>query len=118
MSRHAPRPQPCLQSPVHQPTVITTGFGMIEICAGAIFNLGCPRSDPKRGRSIASVRHCMLGIELRIMGSATGRVAEPGEPGRLEIRGTVVFEGYYRDQLTQLMPLLLTVGFERATREL
>jgi len=79
------------------PTVITTGFGMTETCAGAIFNLDCPRSDLKGDRSIASVGRCMPGIEMRIIDSATGRIAEPCQPGHLEIRGTVVFEGYYRN---------------------
>ncbi|RYP12161.1 hypothetical protein DL765_007460 [Monosporascus sp. GIB2] len=79
------------------PAVITPGFGMTETCAGAIFNLDCPRSDLKGGRSIASVGRCMPGIEMRIVDSATGQVAENGQPGHLEIRGTVVFQGYYRN---------------------
>ncbi|KAI0111775.1 acetyl-CoA synthetase-like protein [Daldinia grandis] len=79
------------------PTVITPGFGMTETCAGAIFNLDCPRSDLKGARSIASVGRCMPGIEMRIIDSATGQAVEPCQPGHLEIRGTVVFKGYYRN---------------------
>lgn len=79
------------------PNVITTGFGMTETCAGVIFNLHCPQSDLERGRSVASVGRCMPGIEMRIIDSATGVGAEPDQTGHLEIRGPVVFEGYYRN---------------------
>lgn len=79
------------------PAVIMPGFGMTETCAGAIFNLDCPRSDLKGPRSITSVGRCMPGIEMRIVDSAIGEVSEPCQPGHLEIRGPVVFEGYYRN---------------------
>jgi acyl-CoA synthetase (AMP-forming)/AMP-acid ligase II/thioesterase domain-containing protein len=85
--------------------VITTGFGMTETCAGAIFNLECPDTDVKNGRSVASLGKCMEGIEMRVTVPASGSsgagetitVAMPDEPGDLEIRGDVVFEGYFRD---------------------
>ncbi|KAK8024450.1 hypothetical protein PG993_012516 [Apiospora rasikravindrae] len=74
-----------------EPNVITTGFGMTETCAGAIFNTACPDCDVSAGRSIASLGRCMPGIEMRVAGSA------PGEVGDLELRGQVVFDGYYRN---------------------
>ncbi|KAK8042320.1 acetyl-CoA synthetase-like protein [Apiospora phragmitis] len=67
--------------------VITTGFGMTETCAGAIFNTACPDCDVAAGRSIASLGRCMPGIEMRL---ARGT-------GDLELPGPVVFDGYYRD---------------------
>ncbi|KAI1089147.1 acetyl-CoA synthetase-like protein [Rostrohypoxylon terebratum] len=79
------------------PAVITPGFGMTETCAGAIFNLDCPRSDLEKARSIASVGRCMPGIEMRIIDSATGQAVKFCQPGHLEIRGAVVFKGYYRN---------------------
>lgn len=79
------------------PAVIATGFGMTETCAGAVFNLDCPQSDLNSGRSVASVGRCMPGIEMRITDTVTGQIAEPCQPGHLEIRGTVVFKGYYRN---------------------
>ncbi|KAI2601752.1 acetyl-CoA synthetase-like protein [Hypoxylon sp. NC1633] len=79
------------------PTVITPGFGMTETCAGAIFNTDCPQADLKDARSIASVGRCMPGIEMRITDSATGKAVEPCQTGHLEIRGPVVFKGYYRN---------------------
>ncbi|RYP50582.1 hypothetical protein DL768_003927 [Monosporascus sp. mg162] len=82
------------------PNVITTGFGMTETCAGAIFNVNCPDYDVAQGHDIASVGKCMGGIEMRVTTpeSLTG-LAAPGESGDLEVRGRVVFEGYYRDQI-------------------
>ncbi|KAI1406895.1 acetyl-CoA synthetase-like protein [Hypoxylon sp. FL1857] len=71
--------------------VITTGFGMTETCAGAIYNTACPDHDVVAGRSIASLGRCMPGIEMRVTGSA------PGEVGDLELRGAVIFDGYYRN---------------------
>ncbi|KAI0444743.1 acetyl-CoA synthetase-like protein [Xylaria telfairii] len=81
--------------------VITPGFGMTETCAGAIFNVNCPEYDVLRGHVTASVGKCMRGIEMRVTrpGSVRG-LALPGELGDLEVRGPVVFEGYYRNQVT------------------
>lgn len=78
--------------------VITTGFGMTETCAGAIFNLDCPQYDVKENHNIASVGRCMPGIEMRIMDNAIGKAAQTGQAGHLEVRGSVVFKGYYRNQ--------------------
>ncbi|GAP82384.1 putative AMP-binding & Acyl-protein [Rosellinia necatrix] len=79
------------------PGVITPGYGMTETCAGAIFNLDCPRSDVKAGRSIASVGRCMPGINMRIIDGVTGQIAGPQQPGCLEVSGAVVFQGYFRN---------------------
>jgi acyl-CoA synthetase (AMP-forming)/AMP-acid ligase II/thioesterase domain-containing protein len=79
--------------------VIVTGFGMTETCAGAVFNLACPERDVARGRTVASVGRCMPGIEMRVVrGENQGAVpCETGETGHLQVRGEVVFEGYYRN---------------------
>ncbi|KAK8087646.1 acetyl-CoA synthetase-like protein [Apiospora hydei] len=78
-----------------KPNVIAPGFGMTETCAGAIFNLSCPRYDVEQGHSIASLGKCMKGIDMRII--ANSGLATPGEIGDLEVSGDVVFEGYYRN---------------------
>ncbi|KAK7709061.1 putative secondary metabolism biosynthetic enzyme [Diaporthe eres] len=75
--------------------VITPGFGMTETCAGAIFNLACPDYDAERGYAVASLGTCMKGIEMRVMSGSS--LATRGEPGDLEVRGEVVFGGYYRN---------------------
>lgn len=74
--------------------VITPGFGMTETCAGAIFNIDCPDYDIETGKSFASVGRCMKGIEMRVQGPNTS----PDEVGHLEVRGDVVFSGYYRNK--------------------
>lgn len=78
------------------PNVIQPGFGMTETCAGAIYNTDCPAYDIKLGRNVASLGHCMPGIEMRLVDD-TGACTGPDEPGHLEVRGTVVFDGYYRN---------------------
>ncbi|KAH7080424.1 acyl-protein synthetase [Paraphoma chrysanthemicola] len=75
--------------------VITPGFGMTETCAGSIFNLNCPDYDTGRGLGVASLGKCMDGIEMRIIVDSS--LAAPEELGDLEVRGAVVFEGYYRN---------------------
>ncbi|KAK0712211.1 acyl-protein synthetase [Apiosordaria backusii] len=77
--------------------VITPGFGMTETCAGSIFNLNCPVYDVAKGRAIASLGRCMPGIQMRVVDSLTGFALARGEQGNLEVRGAVVFDGYYRN---------------------
>ncbi|KAI2468974.1 acetyl-CoA synthetase-like protein [Annulohypoxylon bovei var. microspora] len=77
--------------------VITPGFGMTETCAGAIFNTNLSTYDVATGRDVASLGRCMPGIEMRVMDSITGTFAAPGVTGDLDVRGPVVFDGYYRD---------------------
>ncbi|KAL7755525.1 hypothetical protein ACKLNR_014623 [Fusarium oxysporum f. sp. zingiberi] len=76
---------------------ITPGFGMTETCAGAIFNLECPSYDVIQGRTVASLGRCMPGIEMRVTPSATGTKPTSDTGGHLELRGAVVFNGYYHD---------------------
>ncbi|KAI1199561.1 acetyl-CoA synthetase-like protein [Nemania serpens] len=78
------------------PNVIMPGFGMTETCAGAVFNLDCPAYDSGMGSDVASVGKCMPGIQMRVraVGEAGG-LANPDELGDLEVRGEVVFGGYY-----------------------
>ncbi|XXH01444.1 hypothetical protein Hte_007804 [Hypoxylon texense] len=75
--------------------VVTPGFGMTETCAGAIFNLACPDYDVERTHAVACLGKCMKGIEMRIV--VGSRLAATDEPGDLEVRGDVVFDGYYRN---------------------
>lgn len=79
--------------------VITPGFGMTETCAGAIFNLSCPDRDVAEDRVVASLGKCMAGLEMRVIAAAgePQGIAAPDMPGDLEVRGPVVFRGYYRN---------------------
>ncbi|KAI5921379.1 hypothetical protein F4810DRAFT_678759 [Camillea tinctor] len=72
---------------------------MTETCAGSIYNLECPSSDLKNGHDFTSVGKCINGIEMRITlasGSMTTELAAPNELGNHEVRGDIVFKGYYR----------------------
>ncbi|GAW10667.1 hypothetical protein ANO14919_000010 [Xylariales sp. No.14919] len=83
------------------PNAITPGFGMTETCAGAIFNLNCPRYDIQNSLIFTSLGQCLKGLEMRINLSDIGNEVEiaPTEaPGNLEVRGTVVFDGYYNNR--------------------
>ncbi|KAI0003925.1 acetyl-CoA synthetase-like protein [Xylariaceae sp. FL0662B] len=82
-----------------RPNVIAPGFGMTETCAGAIYNLKCPDYDVANRWTIASLGRCMPGIEMRVMVRETGHAAKTGQSGDLEVRGAVVFDGYYRNDL-------------------
>ncbi|KAK4455244.1 hypothetical protein QBC34DRAFT_460052 [Podospora aff. communis PSN243] len=68
--------------------VITPGFGMTETCAGAIYNLECPQYDTSQHFVSASLGRCIPGIEMRVT-----------KENDLEVRGDVVFKGYYRNPL-------------------
>jgi acyl-CoA synthetase (AMP-forming)/AMP-acid ligase II/thioesterase domain-containing protein len=78
--------------------VIVPGFGMTETCAGSIFNLNCPDYELRNQYEFASIGSCMRGIEMRVMAlSQGGMFANSNEPGSLELRGPVVFDGYFNN---------------------
>jgi long-subunit acyl-CoA synthetase (AMP-forming) len=79
---------------------IASGSGMTETCAGAIFNLDGPDYDIQKGRSASSLGKYIHGIEMPItVPGHDMQLAASNEPGHLEIRGDVVFKGYYRNPL-------------------
>ncbi|KAK7745608.1 hypothetical protein SLS62_009786 [Diatrype stigma] len=79
--------------------ILIAGFGMTETCAGSIYNGKCPSFDVSQGNTIASLGKCISGVEMRINSPEnTIGLTGPGEVGDLEVRGPVVFEGYYRNQ--------------------
>lgn len=77
--------------------VLIPGFGMTETCAGSIYNTICPEYDVARGHTVASLGKCMPGIEMRIV-LPEGNASPNDESGDLEVRGKVVFKGYYRNE--------------------
>lgn len=81
--------------------VIAPGFGMTETCAGAIYNDSCPGYDIENGYAYTSLGHCMPGIEMRISLPFVGddETTNPSDQvGELEVRGDVVFAGYFNNQ--------------------
>jgi acyl-CoA synthetase (AMP-forming)/AMP-acid ligase II/thioesterase domain-containing protein len=80
-------------------TAIRPAFGMTETCAGSIYSSDFPGCDA--AREFASVGRPITGLQMRIV-DADGGLAPPGEPGELQLRGTMIFDGYYNnDQATQ-----------------
>ncbi|KAI2836581.1 hypothetical protein CBS11350_9246 [Aspergillus niger] len=79
--------------------VIVPGFGMTETCAGCIYNLEFPAFDTRNENEFASLGKCVPGVQARIVSIATGdSPAALGEEGQLELRGPLVFSGYYNNQ--------------------
>ncbi|CAD6584664.1 MAG: hypothetical protein ASARMPRED_001828 [Alectoria sarmentosa] len=80
--------------------IVTPGFGMTEICAGAIFNRNCPDIDIEAGRKFAALGRCVPGIEMRVSPIARTDPETMGfscVEGALEIRGPIVFEKYFNN---------------------
>lgn len=79
--------------------IIVPGFGMTETCAGAIYNIDCPRHNLQNDLEFAGLGSCMPGIKMRITVSSKPRpLANPGECGDLEVTGPVVFAEYFNDK--------------------
>lgn len=79
--------------------VIIPGFGMTETCAGAIYNVNCPRYDLQKSLEFTALGSCMPGIEMRVtVSSEPRRLANPNECGDLEVTGPVVFREYFNDE--------------------
>lgn len=89
--------------------VIATGFGMTETCAGSIYNVRCPDYDLANKYKVACLGKCIKGMEMRVtvgprrsdgQSDSSGFdtvLAQPNQPGDLEVRGDMVFKEYYRN---------------------
>ncbi|PWY66654.1 thioesterase domain protein [Aspergillus eucalypticola CBS 122712] len=79
--------------------VIVPGFGMTETCAGCIYSMDFPAYDTCNDNEFAALGRCIIGVEARIVSIATDSIlACPGEVGHLELKGPLVFSGYYNNQ--------------------
>lgn len=67
-------------------------FGMTETCAGSIYSREFPAAD--EGLDVASLGTPVRGLELRIVDDRDRPVPD-GEIGELQVRGPMVFSGYY-----------------------
>ncbi|WP_243729356.1 non-ribosomal peptide synthetase [Paludibacterium purpuratum] len=75
-------------------SVITPGFGMTETCAGSIFSHEFPGGDI--GSEFAALGKPIQGMEMRVVDEADHPLAE-GEAGDLQVRGPMVFGGYFNN---------------------
>ena len=77
--------------------VFKPSFGMTETCAGCIFNTECPSRDHTEKNEFASLGECMPGVQMRVSRLDGSGNAAPGERGSLELKGDVLFQGYYNN---------------------
>jgi acyl-CoA synthetase (AMP-forming)/AMP-acid ligase II/thioesterase domain-containing protein len=82
----------CVQMSAHlqklgapKSNIITPGFGMTETCAGSIYSKKCPDIDVQTGTEFTALGTCVPGIEMRV------------NEGDLEVRGPIVFKGYFNN---------------------
>ncbi|KAL3426979.1 nonribosomal peptide synthetase [Phlyctema vagabunda] len=81
----------------HAPeSFIRPGFGMTETCAGSIYSKNCPKTDIMKDSEFASLGHCISGIAMRIVRQGN-ILADVDEVGALEVKGPIVFQGYYNN---------------------
>ncbi len=80
-------------------SALRPAFGMTETCAGSIYSEAFPGCDS--GREFASVGHPVSGLQMRIAGT-DGALVQPGEVGELQLRGAMVFHGYYNNEAATL----------------
>ncbi|KAE8154393.1 acetyl-CoA synthetase-like protein [Aspergillus avenaceus] len=78
------------------PNVLVPGFGMTETCAGSIYNTDCPNYDMSQGYESACLGVCVPGMQMRINDDSRKPV-KPGEIGSIELRGPVIFSGYWNN---------------------
>ncbi|EEH21049.2 hypothetical protein PABG_03280 [Paracoccidioides brasiliensis Pb03] len=97
--------QTCLSATAHfralgaRENVVSPGFGMTETCAGSMHNLFCPNYDIQAGFEFASVGPCIPGMMARIAGDNGDVIDDPNIPGSLQIKGELVFQGYFNNPL-------------------
>jgi acyl-CoA synthetase (AMP-forming)/AMP-acid ligase II/thioesterase domain-containing protein len=78
--------------------VFKPSFGMTETCAGCIFNTECPSRDQAEKSEFASLGQCMPGVQMRVSRLDGAGDAAPGERGSLELKGDILFKGYYNNE--------------------
>lgn len=77
--------------------IITPGFGMTETCAGCIYSTDCPSHEIVHDLQFAALGHCMDGVEMRVVAGDGETPVKSGYHGDLQVRGAVVFPGYYNN---------------------
>ncbi len=77
---------------------IKAAYGLSETCSACFYNMQSPSYDLARQNLFSSVgEHLSPGLELRIVDEHL--VATPlGQQGAIQLRGEVVFGGYYNNQ--------------------
>ncbi len=76
------------------PHAIWPAFGMTETCAGSIYSREFPDIDG--AEEFASLGTPIRGLEVRVI-DETGSPAAEGQVGELQMRGPMVFRGYFNN---------------------
>jgi acyl-CoA synthetase (AMP-forming)/AMP-acid ligase II/thioesterase domain-containing protein len=76
-------------------TALRPAFGMTEICAGSIYSDAFPDCDIDQ--EFASVGEPVDGLQMRVV-EEDGGVARTVKVGELQLRGPMIFAGYYNDR--------------------
>lgn len=74
--------------------VLRPAFGMTGTCGGSIYSRHFPDGDS--GCEFASVGAPVEGLQMRIV-NETGGLVPPGHVGELQLRGPMIFPGYYNN---------------------
>lgn len=75
-------------------TAVVPAFGMTETCAGSVFSREFP--DVDADEDFASLGLPIRGLEMRVVDEDDVPVPD-GEPGELQVRGPMVFDGYFNN---------------------
>lgn len=76
-------------------TALRPAFGMTETCAGSIYSDGFPDRDIDQ--EFASVGAPVDGLQMRVV-EEDGGIVRTGRVGELQLRGSMIFAGYYNDR--------------------
>lgn len=76
-------------------TALRPAFGMTETCAGSIYSDAFPECDVDQ--EFASVGEPLEGLQMRVV-EEDGDVARTAKVGELQLRGPMIFAGYYNDR--------------------
>jgi thioesterase domain-containing protein len=79
--------------------VLQSAYGMTETVGGFTYDIRTtPKADTPDGPKYLSVGKCCQGAEVRIVKRDTGKLCLPGETGKLQIRGPIIFTEYYGNE--------------------
>ena len=77
---------------------LMAAYGLSETCSACFYSMQSPSYDLARQNLFSSVgEHISPGLELRIVGKHLEPISQ-GQQGAIQLRGDVVFSGYYNNQ--------------------
>jgi acyl-CoA synthetase (AMP-forming)/AMP-acid ligase II/thioesterase domain-containing protein len=77
------------------PRALWPAFGMTETCAGSVYSRGFPYLDAEH--EFASLGTPVSGLRMRVVDERDAPLP-PGKVGELQVRGPMVFAGYYNNE--------------------